>query len=718
MSSPLFSSSWYRMAALRPRLRSQAHIFRHSYRGERWHVVQDLASGRFLRLNTTAYWLVTLMDGHRTMDNIWQMACQALQDETPTQDELLQLLAQLHQANLLLTDKNPDLEELHHRHDRMQKLKLIQYLANPLSLKIPLFDPDRLLTLLVRLMPRFLQGWLLLVWLAVVLSGLAMGAMHWDELTQDIVARVFTPDNMLMLWLVFPVVKGIHELGHGLAVKLFGGQCHEVGIMLLMLAPIPYVDASQAAALASRRQRILVGLAGMMAELFLAALAIWLWSWTAPGPARALFHHVVLLAGFTTVVFNMNPLLRFDGYYVLADWLEIPNLGQKANQYVGYLVNRYLFGVQHGLIPPHLTPRERGWLVGYAVASFANRMVVSVSILLMVAERFFFLGVLLALWAAYAMLLLPLTRMGRYLVSHPTLEGQRQRAILLSGGAVAVLVGLLLLLPCPAWTSTEGVIWMPEQSRIRAPVPCFAQAVVAPVGALVTPGTPLLTCDDPQLTGLQAQLIAIVEEFEARLAQVGHTDRVTYQIVQSDLHYAQQRLADVTQRQAEMTMRAPQAGRFIMSASTDFPGRYLERGDVLAYVLDPGRFTLLAVVPQGDVDLVRNHTERVELRSVDHIRDLLPARIARAVPAATTELPSLALSLQGGGKIGLDPNAHTGQDPKALVSLFHFEIEFTGDAIPKTLGNRVFVRFVPDPEPLGVQWYRSLRQLFLKHFAV
>ena len=442
MASFLFSASWYRVAKLKPRLRNQANIVRHVDRGERWYVLQDLASGRFLRLNTAAYHVVALLDGVRTLEDIWQNACLTLGDAAPTQDEILNVLSQLHQANVLLTDRKPDVEELGERRQRLKKLKLKQYLANPLSLKLPLFDPDRLLTRAVGLLPRGAWRWLLLLWLLVVLAGFGVAAMNWSELTQDITSRIFTPENMLILWLAFPVLKAVHEFGHGVAIKACGGSCHEMGLMFLVLVPIPYVDASQSTALPDKRQRMLVGLAGMMIELFVASLAIWLWAWASPGVAKALLHEIVILAGVTTLLFNANPLIRFDGYYVFSDWLEIPNLGQKANRYLGYLLNRHVFGVEDGLTPPHLTPGEAPWLAGYAVTSFLYRMLIAVGIILMIAGQFFFVGVLLALWAAYSMLILPLLRQVRFLAHDAVLEGRRHRAIAISAGCAAVFMAL------------------------------------------------------------------------------------------------------------------------------------------------------------------------------------------------------------------------------------------------------------------------------------
>lgn len=718
MSASLFSSSWYRVAQLRPRLRAQAEIVRHVYRGERWYVLQDMASGRFLRLNPQAYRVVAQMDGQRTLEELWQAACLALGDEAPTQDEVLGLLSQLHQANVLLTDRQPDLDELGERGRRTRRQKLKQYLSNPLSLKLPLFDPDPLLARVVGLVPRWAGPWLLLAWLGLVVSGLVQAGLHWDELTRDLTSRVFTAENMLVLALAFPVLKAIHEFGHGLALKAYGRGCHEMGLMFLVLMPVPYVDASQASALPRRGQRMVVGLAGMMIEMAVAAVALWLWTAVSPGVLKALLHEVVILAGVTTVVFNANPLLRFDGYYVLADGLEIPNLGQKANRYLGYLVQRHLLGVREGIEPPPMTRGEPLLLITYAITSFIYRTAVSVAIVLLVAGKFFFIGVLLALWSAYGVAIAPLVRHLQFLARDPALDGHRQRSWLVAGGLVLALGLMVGVVPAPSWTSTEGVIWMPEQSHLRAHRDCFGSAVLAQPGSPVKAGDPLIACTDPELEANVAQARARSSELQSRFGLATTTDRVQARMVEAEMAHQQTQMADLRTRRDQLVIRSPHDGIFVMSSPADLPGRYLRRGDVQAYVLDPSRFTLLTVVPQGEVDLVRSRTIGVELRTVDRIWDLLSARIEREVPAATTELPSLALALQGGGKIGLDPDSRGDSAPKALSSLFQFELRSVGGEPPRTLGSRVFVRFVHESEPLARQWYRSLRQQFLKRFAL
>lgn len=717
MSASLFSPSWYRVAPLKPRLRQQATLVRHVYRGERHYILQDQGSGRFLKLNPAAYQIVALMDGELTLDAIWQRTCETLGDDAPTQDEVLNLMTQLHQANVLLTDQAPDLAELNERRQRLGRLKLKQYLMNPLSLKIPLFDPDPFITRLYQMVPVWLLRFILPLWLLVVGSGAVLAGMHWDELTRDLAARVFRPDNVLLLALIFPVLKAIHEIGHGLVVKAFGGSCNETGVMMLVMIPVPYVDAGYAISLPSRRQRMLIGAAGMMTELFFAAIAIWLWTWVAPGLAKAALHQVVILAGVTTLLFNANPLVRFDGYYIFSDWLEIPNLGQKANQYIGYLFKQYIFRVRSEQTPPPTTPGEPGWLVFYAIGSFCYRIMLSISIILLVAERFFFVGVLLAVWSTINMLVLPLSRQIRFLLDDPVLQGVRARVLSITSGLLLGFLLIVLLVPVPSWTMAEGVIWMSEQSRVRAPASCIGSRVLVPSGSQVVRGQPLLACDEPELGALLAETRSKIAEMESKRNQVLLTDRVQAQIIEAETGYHRNRLHDLQTRQDALIIRSPLAGRFEVASTLDFVGAYVARGDVVGYVLDPSRYTLLTVVPQADVDQVRRHNIRVEIRSAVEVDGLIPATMVREVPGATRDLPSLALSLQGGGKIGLDPDAS--QDaPVALNALFQFELRFDNRVVPRTLGNRVYVRFIQQPEPLASQWYRSLRQMFLKRFAV
>ncbi len=705
---------WQRIAPLRPRLRSHARIHRHQYRDELWYVVEDEASGRYHRLTPEGYLIAGLMDGSRSVEEILAIARVRLAADAPGEGEVMQMLTMLYRADLILTDRRIDISELESRSLRAKSMRLKQMLLNPFALRFPLLDPDRLLERLAPLYRPLFSGAGLLAWLVLVAGAVVAIAMNIGPLTHNALDQVFSIENLLILWFVYPLVKALHEFGHACAVKAWGGEVHEMGVMVLVLMPIPYVDASAASGFASKRRRMAVGAAGMMVELALAALAAFVWVSVEPGLVRAIAYNVMLVAGISTVLFNANPLIRFDGYYILADWLETPNLAQRAYEYLGYLVSRHAFGSPLAQ-PPQARPGERAWLAGYAVASFLYRIGILVAIVLAVSERYFFIGVLLALWGAVGMLVLPVHRALRALVSSPRLAPVRRRAIAVSVGA-AFFVGLCVFwVPAPSSLRTEGVIWAPEGSQVRAATEGIVMRAVAPANQQVRRGDVLLSAVNPEAAAAVALLEAQRAELDAQYSSVVRADLVRANVYREQLEHIEARLVRARLRVAELTLRSGADGIFILPEAENLPGRFVQRGELLGYVTDFSDLVVRAIVNQNEVDRVRTRLRRVEVRAAHLVGEIVPARVLREIPGATDQLPSLALSQAGGGHVGLDPAKLT--EPRAIESLFLFDLELPGDYPVRRLGSRFYVRFVLEAEPLGLQWYRELRGLLLRRFA-
>lgn len=319
MAAPFLSTSWYRVGALTPRLRGHVRVTRQVSQGQVWYVLSDELSGQNHRLTRAAYEIVGRMNGRRALDDLWAEVLVRLNEETPSQDEVIQLLGQLHAADVLQCDLPPDVAEAMERARKRGRSKLLQPILNPLSIKLPLGNPDRVLARLAPLAAPLFAPFAALVWIIAVGSGLVLAAMHWGELTENWSDRVLAADNLVLMAAIYILVKGLHELGHGLATKRFGGTVPEWGVMLLVLYPVPYVDASAAAAFASKGARVLVSLAGILVELFLAALALFVWISVEPGLVRSAAFNVMLIAGISTLLVNGNPLLRFDAYYALSE---------------------------------------------------------------------------------------------------------------------------------------------------------------------------------------------------------------------------------------------------------------------------------------------------------------------------------------------------------------------------------------------------------------
>ena len=264
MGTSIFSASWYRVANLKPRLRPHAAIHRHVYRGDLWYVLEDRITGRFQRFTPSAYAMIGLMSGELSVEELWQATRRQLGENAPTQDEVIRLLSQLHAENLLQSDVSPDTLELLERFEKRRLIKLKQNIRNPMAIRFSLFDPE---TLLIKLMPLIgpLFSWVgALLWIVVVIFGCALAGLHWQEITRDISDRVLAPANLVILWIIYPILKGFHEFGHAFSVKRLGGEVHEMGIMFLVLTPMPYVDASAASAHPSKWKRALVGAAAVL----------------------------------------------------------------------------------------------------------------------------------------------------------------------------------------------------------------------------------------------------------------------------------------------------------------------------------------------------------------------------------------------------------------------------------------------------------------------
>ena len=708
----LYSSSWYRVANLRPRLRGHVRIHRHHYRGERWYVLEDRLSRRTHRFNPAAHFVIGLMDGARSVQELWDAAIARFGDDAPTQDELIRLLGQLHSADVLQVEVTPDVAELLRRAEQMRRRSLLQRLS-PLALRIPLFDPDRFLERWAAWY-RPLFGWGgALLWLAVVGTALVVAAAHWHELSNDITDRVLAPQNLLVLLLTFPLVKAAHEFGHACATRAWGGEVHEMGVMLLVMMPVPYVDASAANAFPEARRRVVVGAAGMLIETFIASLALFVWLEAESGFVRAILYDVMLIAGVSTVVFNINPLLRFDGYYMLTDLLQMPNLRQRGQQYLTYLVEARLFRLRGAEFDA--PSRERGWLAAFTVASFVYRMLVMVGIALFIATQYFIIGVLLALWVVGQSVLWPLVKIVRYLGWNAKLGRQRGHALTISAAATAVILLLFFALPLPLWTNAQGVTWAPEDALVHAGTDGFVRRVAVEPGASVRRGRLLMETEDPQLPAriraLEAQLRALEVKAQAELA----IDRVRREITMEEMKSVRADLDLSRQRNAELAIVSPANGVFIIEGAQDLPERFLKKGQLVAFVVSPTEVTIRVLVSQDDVDLVRSRTKAVEVKLAGRVGETLQATLRREVPAASQRLPNPALSTQGGGLVATDPREP--QTPTALARWFEFEIALPGKPT-HALGQRAYVRFEHGWEPLAWRIGRSVRQLFMKRFAV
>ncbi len=720
---PTFHESWYRVAEMTPRLRPTVQVHRQRFRGRIWHVVQDPSSNQFYRLNPPAYRLVSLLDGRRTVRRCWELCNEQLGDEAPTQGEVIQLLGQLYAANLLRGDVPPDAEGLFERYSQRRRREVTGYLTNFLFLRIPLIDPDCFLTRWVGIFGKLFTVYGGALWLALVSIGLYHLVTSSYSLTAP-ATGVLDADNLLLLYAGFWIVKVFHEFGHGFACKKMGlehgggGQVHVMGIMLLVFTPLPYVDASSAWALPNKWQRTLVGASGMLVELAVAAVAAVVWANTGQSTVvHNIAYNVMFVASVSTLLFNGNPLLRYDGYYILSDLVEIPNLSERSKRYIYYLVKRYAWGVKRATSPAH-TRGERAWMVFYGIASTAYRVVICVGILMFVAQKFFIVGVVLALAALVMWLLVPLGKFVHYLFAGNELARVRARAVVTTVVFAALVFAAVGVVRFPDRFRATGVVEPgPGQlTVVYARADGFLEEAASP-GAAVESATVLVRSANPEyrtrLESLQAELDQLqVERRMARTEEYGRVQDISRRIdtLRKDIERMRRRMDD-------LVLRADHPGRWVGEAANRQVGAFVRRGEPLGMVVNLDKVIVRVWVGQtvdvNRIELGRPVTLRLQGRPDIQFRGTVVGTAA----AGLETLPSEALGYAAGGTVETDPEDRRGRT--AAERGFEVRIEVGPDAeLPLRAGQRVVARFETVSTPLALQWWRWLLQLVQRRFTV
>lgn len=715
-STSMHSESWFRIAGQRVALRPHVRVFRQRFRGERWFVLHDPFSNQFFRLRPAAWEFVVRLSLDRTVEAVLEEVSERDPLEAPGQDEALRLLAQLYNANLLHAAIAPDTAKLFDRYQKRRQRETRAFLQNIMFARIPLLDPDAMLKAITPIARLIFGPVGLAVWLVVLGVAIKLAIDHSGELsTQG--QGILSYGNLPWLYVGLVLVKTIHEFGHAMACRRFGGEVHTMGVMFLLFTPVPYMDATSSWAFRSRWHRALVGAAGMIFELFVAALAMFVWAVTAPGPLNSVAFNMIFVASVSTVLFNANPLLRFDGYYILSDLLDIPNLHQRAALMVQYLVEHHAFGVRPTRNPAW-TKREQVWLVVFAVASHVYRILLFFSILLFLADSFLVLGVILTVICLFSWILLPIGRFVVYLATNSRLERTRLRAIGVTAGAIAALLLIFGVMPWPHHFRAPGVVEAMQHTLIAPDTPGTVAEVLAKNGARVEAGQPLFRLNNPDLALELAEARALVEETRVRELRALQNQTADMAPLASRRSALEKRVSDFEARAAALTVRAPHRGVWVAPRIEESPGAWLERGQAVGQVIDESAVRFVVVVSQTEASrLFEGRLGSGEVRLPGQAGEVLPITKQTIIPADRDKLPAPALGWRAGGTVPVRTDDNSGT--RAAEPFFEVRAVLDAPAEVATLqGRSGWARYRLPPEPLLTQGYRALRQLLQKRYGL
>ncbi len=609
--------------------------------------LHDPASGRFFRLGWLEFEILAR----------WEMGVPAAIAErialetmlAPSPEEVEDFARFLAGAQLLRASGPAALDRLARQRAAARPHWAWWLVKNYLFFRLPLLRPDRALTALLGPLGFVFTGWFLGLTLAAGGAGLFLALRQWDSFGASFL-HFFSLEGAVLGLLSLVLAKALHELGHGLTAKRFGCRVPSMGIAFMLLYPMPYTDTSEAWRLCDRRQRMAVGAAGIAAELALACWALLAWSFLPEGPLRSVAFTWATTTWVLTLLVNLSPFLRFDGYYLLSDTLDVPNLQDRAFALARWRIREALFGLDEPA-PEAWPPRMRRILLGWAVCTWAYRFVLFLGIALLVYHLFFkALGLLLFAIEIWWFILRPIWR--------EAVEWTRRRHAmrlnrhtLVTGGAVTLLL-LAAFLPWHGTIEAPALMAAERRTELFAQVPARVAEIAVSPGAAVEAGAPVLRLEAPDLEFRQRQVARRVETLTWQASALSQErDWVARgQILWRELQSARAELDALQADQRRLLVQAPFSGTVVELAEPLAVGEWVRAGERLAALADLGSTVIEAWVEEGVLRRVAPG-QRASFVPEDPGAPRVAARILAVDGAAARLLPDAELASLHGGAI-------------------------------------------------------------------
>jgi putative peptide zinc metalloprotease protein len=536
---------------------------------------------------------------------------------------------------------------------------------NPFWLKLPLGCPDHLVTWLGRWL-----GWLFspaatILGVLFILSAVGAIAIHWDrvKVASDV---VFSPSNWFWMGLTWFGLKLVHEFAHATACKRNGIEVGQVGLVFVLFAPMAYVDVTASWRLPSKWQRIQIAAAGMYVELLIAAVATFAWLQLDSEPVCYLLYNLMIMASLSTLVFNANPLMRFDGYFILSDLLAIPNLYQEGSKLVGRQTRRFFYGDVSG------EPQKLGgptWLLAvYGWLTTVWRAVVCVSLVVVASTLFHGAGVAIAAVGVVSWYGRPLFEIvGEMRNQYAQCRAAFRRAVCLGSAVAIAVVSLLCWMPAPVRVSVPGIVEFADVVQLRSTTSGFIEEVLVSDGQRVNAGDVLMVLRNDDVSNIYHGLQLEIEQSRLR-HRIGldRHDIAAAQVENRNRLSLEEKLVEARRRFEGLTVRAPISGTAIRRSLDQTLGTYVAEGETLLSVGNQDSKELVVSVAQSDFDTVVPFVgKRVHVRVGSN--DRFAATLTRLEPRASSELPHAALAATEGGSLAVRNSTDSGENHPVLT---------------------------------------------------
>jgi putative peptide zinc metalloprotease protein len=666
------------------KLRTDLVVQPQFYEGMTHYVVKDPLALKYFRFKIEEYFLLEQFDGKQTLQDVKKSFERKYRPQTISIEDLTRFVAQLHEAGIILIDSPEQAKVLVRRRKKNRWRKIWAFLANILFIKIPIIDPERLLTGMYPYFRWIFTRTFIAVSMFSMLAAVILVVSQWRAFYDGLpdFQSFFNWWTIASFWICLAVVKVIHEFGHGLTAKHFGGEVHEMGILFLVLTPALYCDVTDSWLLPNKWKRIWISAAGIYVECFLASIATFVWMYSTPGLLNSLAMATMFICSVNTIMFNANPLLRYDGYYVMADWLEIPNLRIKSTQFFSYLFQEKVLGLE---IPVQsYLPRSRRYLfVTYAVASYIYRWFVTFAILWFMSQvlkpyKLESVSYLLAVGSLVPLVGAPSYQIFKFIRTPGRLRKvKKARAFAFAAAAVAIISGILLI-PTPLQIQGSMVLKLAKPEEIYAETEGRLVELNVKDGDWVKADTVLAKLSNPEklkelsqkeqdqkVAFHKAQWFRQSPELENR-AQVKSFEEFAENL--------EPMIAKINDQIGKLTLISHRDGQVVGAPRKDTIGQYLKPGkpvvgDRMTFceIGDPRQLECHLIVDQSDIHLI-NPGATAWVKIYGRAEATYKCKVAEISKRSRDEVPP-ELSQMAEGEVPSKPDRKTGA-PKPLTAVY------------------------------------------------
>ncbi len=717
--APMGQAAEHLQVKLRPDLVVQPQF----YEGMTHYVVKDPIALKYFRFKIEEYFLLQQFDGKNTLQDVKRAFERKYRPQTISIDDLTRFTAQLHEAGIVQIDSADQAKVLIRRRRKNRWKKVWQFFANILYIKIPIIDPEKLLTGMYPYFRWIFTSYFVTFAVGMMLAALTLVASNWTEFYAKLpeFQSFFNWYTIFAFWCSLAVVKVIHEFGHGLTAKHYGGEVHEMGMLFLVLTPALYCDVTDSWLLPNKWKRIWISAAGIFVECFLASCATFVWWYAQDGLLKSLSMATMFICSVNTIMFNANPLLRYDGYYVMADWLEIPNLRIKSTQFFSYLFQEKVLGLE---IPVQsYMPRSRRFLfVTYAVASYLYRWVVTFSIIFFLTQflkkwGLQSIGYMMAAGSLVPLLFMPIYQMIKFVRTPGRMRKvKKARAAGFFAVAGAIVAGILLI-PTPLRVQGTLVLKAAKPQELYAEVPGRLVELNVRDGEWVKKDTKIASLSNPEKLRERTDLQEKQASNLAKAAWFGQSHEPESRVMKKQHEQMAMDLEPgidkVAHQISKLDLYADRDGQVMGVPHPETVGQWLKPGKPFCEVGDPHKLEAHLILDQGDIDLIAlNRPAWIKIYGDSEVT--WRSYIGEIAKRNRDDIPA-ELSNSAGGEIATKQDQKTGQN-KPINAVYELVIPVDNPNLVLQPGQRGFAKIDGGTHTLGWWLWRLITKTF--HFTI